>query len=608
MTRHRVLALAAPLSVLATLIATPSVAASTGVGYVPQGTQSDSAYAASAGANHVTNVFATSQTSCYRPEVPYTANAGPNDGYTGETACPGATTGEDTGATAQYPTQVGSNPGFATGPSVLVKNHSESDIRVDPTNSSHLIGSVKWFASAEGYNHVLGFYESFDGGKSWPVQGHIPGYEGWTDNTDPVGAFDGFGNYYELILPYQLYYNADGSHNFQINQNKEPNPAQPAEVISIAVRPHGSTTATQWITSHDGVPDFVAPYPAKGQEPDKQWITIDANPTSPFFNTLYAMWVVFDGVNNSKPFVSTAHANADGAHSDWSAPQILPTINSTASNTYLLPHVAPDGTVYTSVTNFPSQHGRCCLTVYTDRSADGGQTWTSLPIAIQNVQFPAFVGGYANTTFTDGIDNTFAVGSQRVNGQFPLYIAFNQEIGTVANSFVTASYDSGMTWSTPIQVNDNATPVDEFQPNLAVAAGGTVSINFYDRRLSCPAAGTTEALNAGLALDTANVNFSGGLPPYGAANYCINTSIQFYSAMLAPKGHNIRLSLHTWDPQLNAPLRFCICRPDATFIGDYFGNTTAGSIDYTTSISTFDDRGMNPGHYQQQVVAALTIP
>ncbi len=57
----------------------------------------------------------------------------------------------------------------------------------------HLIGQSKWFVSAEGYNHLLGFYESWDGGATWPVQGHVPGYEGWTDNTDPVGAFDPWG-------------------------------------------------------------------------------------------------------------------------------------------------------------------------------------------------------------------------------------------------------------------------------------------------------------------------------------------------------------------------------------------------------------------------------
>jgi hypothetical protein len=604
MRRHRLIALASPLLLVALSFASPPAAAA---GNLQQKTQNDQDYASSGVTNGVQNVFATTQRrSCYRPEVPYTANAGPNDGYSGESPCPGADTGEDTGTAAEYPTQVGSNPGFATGPSVLVKNHSESDIRVDPTNPSHMIGSVKWFASAEGYNHVLGFYESFDGGKSWPVQGHIPGYEGWTDDTDPVGAFDSHGNYYELILPYQFYYNSDGSHNFQTNQNKEPNPSQPAEVISIAVHPHGSTLATQWITMHNGAPDFVAPYPAKGQEPDKQWLTIDANPNSPFENTIYAMWAVFDGIN-SKPFVATAHANADGTHTDWSTPQLLPTVNNTASDTYLLPHVTPDGTVWTSITNFPAKHGFCCITVSADNSTDGGKTWNFLSTAVSNIPVPAFVGGYANTTFTDGIDNTFATGMTLVNRHYPLYIAYNQEGNGVANVFLTASYDGGMSWSPPILVNDNASPADEFQPNLAVAGDGTVSVNFYDRRLACPAFGTPEATAAGIALDTANPNFSGSLPPYGASNYCVNTSIQFYTPALTPKGHNIRLSLHTWDPQLNSPRRFCVCEPNATFIGDYFGNTTAASVDITTTVSTFDD-GTNPNHYQQQVVATISIP
>jgi len=170
-----------------------------GVGNIPQGTQTEDSFADSFGANHVTNVFATTQQmSCYTPEVPFTVSDGPVDWYTGETPCNGAaTTGEDPGP---YATQQGSNAGFPAAAPVLVNNHSESDIQVDPTNPRHVIGSTKWFASAEGYNHILGFYESRDGGKTWPVQGHIPGYEGWTDDTDPVGALDGCGNYYDMIL------------------------------------------------------------------------------------------------------------------------------------------------------------------------------------------------------------------------------------------------------------------------------------------------------------------------------------------------------------------------------------------------------------------------
>src|SRR5580704_6438046 len=117
-----------PLAMPATLIATSAPAAAqaaAGVGVVPQGLQSDASYAASFSAAKVTNVDVTSgQVSCYRPEDPYFANDGPNDGYTGMSPCPasGATTGENTGASGPYLTQVGSNPGFPAASPMLVKD------------------------------------------------------------------------------------------------------------------------------------------------------------------------------------------------------------------------------------------------------------------------------------------------------------------------------------------------------------------------------------------------------------------------------------------------------------------------------------------------------
>jgi hypothetical protein len=41
--------------------------------------------------------------------------------------------------------------------------------------------------------------------------------------------------------------------------------------------------------------------------------------------------------------------------------------------------------------------------------------------------------------------------------------------------------------------------------------------------------------------------------------------------------------------------------------GDYYGNITSGTSDFTTSVSTYND-GSNAGHFQQQVVATLSIP
>lgn len=587
-----------------------------GIGNVPQSLQGDQAYARSYSAHSITNVFVTSrQVSCYRPEVPFAANNGPNDGYTGESPCPGATTGEDTAASAPYATQSGSRSPYPASTSMLVKNHSESDIRVDPLDPNHIIGSTKWFVSAEGYNHLVGFYESWDGGKTWPVMGHVPGYEGFTDNTDPVGAFDSFGNYYQAMLPYQFFYDSGGHKKYEVGN--EPNPAIPNEAVAVAVRRHGATDPRDWITTHNGRPDYVFTTNAGlGQEPDKEWITIDRNQTlpggspNPNYNRIYVMYVNFNG-NGSKPYVQTAVAHQDGTHTDWTAPVLLPTSNGASNNnTYLFPHVDPTGVVYTSIINYVSAHGSCCVDVLMDYSKDGGTTWIGPSMVTSGVHVPPLSGaGYANTTFEDGIEETFGVGNHLSRqGHYPIYLAYESKSTGFGNILLTASYDQGATWTYPIQVNDNNNPgVDEFQPNLAVTADGTVSVNFYDRRLACPAAGTTEATDAGLALDQHNPNYSGALPPYGATDYCIHSSIQFYSANLVPKGNNVRLTAHNWDPQLNSPDRSCPCTPTDTFLGDYFGNDTAGSIDYSTFVSTYDD-GTNPQHYQQQVVATIAIP
>jgi hypothetical protein len=597
------------------LVSSASVSLDRGIGNIPQGTQPDQAYRDSFTTNKVTNVFVTSQqVSCYRPEVPFAVSNGPNDGYTGEVSCPGATTHEDTGRDGPYKTQLGSQPGYPAAEPKLATDHSESDIRVDPLNPKHLIGSTKWFASPEGYNHVVGFYESFDGGRTWPTMGHVPGYEGFTDNTDPVGAFDAFGNYYQALLPYQFFYDSTGHKKYEVGN--EPNPAIPNEAVAVAVRPHGASGPNAWITTHNGQPDYVFTTNAGlGQEPDKEWIAIDRSAVrpdgspNPNYNRIYMMYVNFNG-NGSKPYVQTAVALRDGSHTDWTAAVELPMQNSTNNNTYLLPHIDPAGVVYTSLINYVGAQGGCCVDVLMDYSTDGGLTWIGPSVAASNVHTPPLTGaGYANTTFEDGIEETFAVGNHPAStGHYPVYVAYESKSTGFGNMLLTASYDQGKSWSRPIQVNDNAaTNVDEFQPNLAVAPNGTVSVNSYDRRLACPAAGTADATAAGLALDQHNANYSGSLPPYGVMDYCISSSIQFYTPDLKPIGHNIRLTEHNWDPQLNSPDRRCACDPTDTFLGDYFGNEFAGTIDYSSFVSTYDD-GSNPHHYQQQVVATISTP
>jgi hypothetical protein len=566
----------------------------------PQGTQSDAAFAASYGAKGVTNVSATTQrTSCYQPETFYAGALPASAGYPGggSTNCPAVApagapmTGENQGP---FYTQdaVG-----AANPSLLVKDHSESDIRVDPKDSNHLIGQRKWFVNAEGYNHLLGFYESHDGGATWPVQGHVPGYEGWTDNTDPVGAFDPYGNFYSLILGYNFYYSKDGGHQYD-NGSNQTNPTVPPETVAVSVRPHGATGPNDWITKHNGQPDYVMTAKnANTSDPDKQWIAIDTNRLKPdgtpnrCYGTVYAMYTSFV-LSPSYIFVSTAKANPDGTHTDWSSPQVLPTRNGKPWDSYLLPHIAPDGTVYTPVTNGSPKQGYSLSDIDLISSSDCGVSWQGPTPVTQGIVLPA----YQNTTFREGIVDTFGVGSHAdALGRYPLYVAYEDGSSGLSNIWLTASYDRGQSWTAPILVNDNASPVDELQPNLAVdSTSGKVAVAFYDRRLPCE-----NSSAAGSQYDPAAAA--------GASNYCVNTAVQYYDANLNPLGHNVRASAHTMDPQLNAPHPGSIGGA-TTFLGDYFGIDSTGTAMVTTSVSTYDYAGENPSHYQQQIVAKVPIP
>jgi hypothetical protein len=550
----------------------------------PQGIQPDAAFAASYAQRGVTAVPATTQrVSCYAPQVLYQASLAPAQGYPdgGSTLCAGSvTTGENVGP---FPTQDVSNP------PLRAKDFSESDLHVDPTNARHLIGISKWIVNSEGYNHLTGFFESFDGGLTWPQQGHIPGYEGWTDNSDPVGAFDPWGNFYAVVLPYMFSYLPSGEHSFL---SSSVNPALPRSGIAVAVRPHAAATASAWSFSHRGKLDFIATTPFAGNPVfDKQWLAIDTNRRSRHFGRVYVSWAIGRNDSDLQIYVSYADARRNGTHSNWSRPRLV-LRQGGASDNGSLPRVTPNGTVWLATASFHAFDEP--LTMSFSSSRNGGRTWQQRRVIVRHD-----LGGYRNTTFRGAFGESFAVGTRKIGRFYPLYAAYEEATGTGTAIFIRGSFDGGRHWRPAVQVNDNAGEGEALQPNLTVAPSGTVGIAFYDRRLPCPQRDTPAAAVAGLLFDPR--------APYGRSNYCINTAIQFYRANLRPVGHNVRLSPHTWDPQLSAPRFDCICNP-ASFIGDYFGADSRGGFTYTASVETYNAAGENPGYHQQQLVSKIRTP
>src|SRR5215472_5201958 len=53
---------------------------------------------------------------------------------------------------------------------------------------------------------------------------------------------------------------------------------------------------------------------------------------------------------------------------------------------------------------------------------------------------------YPNTTFRDGIEATFTVGQQKVNGRYPLYVACEDYSTGFGNVLLKVSFDGGGSW------------------------------------------------------------------------------------------------------------------------------------------------------------------
>ena len=381
----------------------------------PQGIQTDAAFAASYVQRGVIGVAATTQrVSCYAPEVYYTGSLAPAQGYPdgGSTLCNGAaTTGEDIGP---YASQDFSNP------PLRAKDFSESDLHVDPTNAQHLIGISKWIVNSEGYNHLTGFFESFDGGATWPQQGHIPGYEGWTDNSDPVGAFDPWGNFYAVVFPYEFSYIPSGQHVFL---SPDVNPSVPRSGLGIAVRPHGAATATAWNTTHGGQLDLIERTPFNGNETfDKQWMAIDTNRRSRHFGRVYVTWAIGNQDSDLRIYGSYADAHRDGTHTNWSRPRLVLAQARRVGDNGSLPRVAPDGTVWLATSSFSTSNEPFTMSLTSSRN--GGTSWARRRVIVRHN-----VDGYRNTTFRAAFGEAFVVGPRKVGRFYPLYAAYEQAGG-----------------------------------------------------------------------------------------------------------------------------------------------------------------------------------
>ena len=273
----------------------------------------------------------------------------------------------------------------------------------------------------------LGFSTTKDGGKTW-THGLLPGL-----------------TVYYKGGPYAAASDASVVYNAKFKQWL---------ISSLTLSASSPTVATS--ISKDGI-HWSKPYPVDNSgNADKNWITCDNWPTSPYYGNCYTEWA---GV-----FMSTS---TDGGKT-WGTPKMSA---DQASGTGAEPLVLPNGTV---VVIFLGKN----MQGFT--STDGGKSW--------------------NTSFTIANVNTFQDGSGvRSSGlPFPstgidksgkLYVVWSDcsfRTNCSTNDIVMTTSTNGTTWTNParIPIDPLNSKIDHFMPGLGVDkdANGHLTTTYYSLR------------------------------------------------------------------------------------------------------------------------------
>jgi hypothetical protein len=398
--------------------------------------------------------------------------------------------------------------------------HSEPMLAENPQNPLNLVGGSKFFTDPAHYRFQIGYFSSFDGGCTWTDGGVLPGFGKNETTSDISFAFGNHNNVYAAVL-------YDGGS---------------PEMSGIAVS-----------TSTDGGKTFgdpVSVFEARADQvfSDKPWVAVDQT-GGLYSGYVYVVWSydhggTCGGINNCSEELAFSRST-DGGKTfspislvEGNAPFCAnPATGRPAGSTKCdamqgaIPAVGPDGRLYVASPYIDVMGGPIPTRLLVTSSPDGGKTWTTpvLIATIHDISGPFPPEKYRNLSLP-----AFACDSR--TGQ--LYLTWSDKGARDADILFSTSKDQGQTWSTPMRVNDD--PVgdgaNQFQPQLAVAPNGVVSISFFDTRDD---------------------------PRHLLIDVYMAQSVDHGASFLK----NLRVTTQSWDPAVDAP----VDGYGSQFIGDYQG-------------------------------------
>ncbi|HKF19861.1 MAG TPA: sialidase family protein [Candidatus Dormibacteraeota bacterium] len=358
--------------------------------------------------------------------------------------------------------------------------HNETAIVADPNDPRHLVGGSNNSQVLNNPGHsAMGYYTSFDGGATW-TNGQVP-TGAFAIASDPTVGFDTTGNVFFGTVAFDLGLGGTALGGaIQVSRSRDG-----GRTFETPVQVERSTS--------DGIVE------------DKEYLSVDTNPGSPFLNSIYITWTRFhfdssDTYLESPIFFS---ASRDGG-ATWSLPKEISGTNTalcTFSGTPLpfdgrckedqfsTPVVAPDGAIVVAFENEQAiNDGQFRDQYLVVRSTDGGATW-GRPVRASDIlhdgvgDYPINVVGrqtLSNSQFRVNSAGNLAVDPS--GGNLVVVWSDNRN-GTAANTntdiFLVRSADGGATWSSPVVVTNRTG--DQFYPWAAFGPDGSLNVSFFDR-------------------------------------------------------------------------------------------------------------------------------